>query len=787
MKLLKRIFGALIILMLLGAGIGYTYLKKQTPVYSGDLKIAGLEATTEVLFDDFGVPHIYAHSGEDAYLALGYLHAQERLFQMELIKRLISGRLAEILGPDLIETDTYYRTLGMRKEAERLANEQLANASPQMKKEFMAYLKGINNFIQEGTTPVEFKLLGMDKEAYTSTDAFCTLVYMAMGFANGYESDIILQQIHQKFGPEYLKDWYCNYENFVPYSHSDSLQIGEIITPILGKSTIPIWTGSNAWTISPEKSKSGRALFANDTHIGFSQPSVWYEAYLEYPGRKFYGDYLAGVPFAPIGHNEDISWGMTIFPVDITDIYKEKINPENPNQYWFVDHWKDMEVYAETIRVKGEDDINIEVKRTHHGPIINEVFDNMENQAASFWWTLYHLPANSFTCFYNMGHASNIDEARSAAATNDILGLNIMYADKEDNIAWWASCKIPKRPEHVNAALFLDGASGKDELLGYYDFSENPQEENPERGYIVSANNEPVFDSTRFAGYYLPQNRYERLSKLIAAKDNWDVESMKSLQADITSDRYAIVSNYLAQVLSQNKALSSYAEHIELLKNWKGEYNKNSAAAVLYTKLQYWISFMALSDELGDDAFNDIIEDYTYLKSYPLLVQNENSPYWDNITTDQKENQKQILEEAFIKSIKELNEQFGKDTKKWNWGTIHRLTHHHAIGKKKPFDKIFNVGDFEMPGGDDSPNKLKYKPSPDGVYPITGGAALRILMDFADIEHSLNILPTGQSGNFMSPHYDDQAAMFAHNEYHVQIMRRDELEKTGKTLILRPK
>lgn len=785
MKRIKQVLVFLLVIFILVGIGGYIFLKRQAPQYEGSVQYEGLHDKVEVFFDDYGIPHIYAQNNEDAYFALGYAHAQERLFQMELIRRLIAGRLSEFLGKDLVKTDTYFRTLGLRKQAERLAKIHFGSTDSKMQKEAMAYIKGINHFINTKPLPIEYKLLGIEPEEFTTVDAFSTMIYMSLGFTFGYKSDIVMQQVKEKMGEQYLYDWYQNYTGYWDsvLIKRDTASLSMIQPVIAPPMPVPVWTGSNAWVVSASNTVSGKAILCNDTHINFSQPSVWYEAHLEYPGFSLYGNYLAGVPFAVIGHNRDIAWGLTIFTMDLADIYRERVNPDNENQVWDIDHWSDMDIRKEKIAVKGEEPVEITIKSTKHGPIINDIFDGVGKKPASFWWSLFDLPGKSINCFYGLAHAKNINEARMAAAENDILGLNILYADKDDNIAWWASGKIPNRPAHVNPSLFLDGSSGKDDLLGYYDFSVNPKEENPTRGFIASANHEPQFKDVKIPGTYLLINRYKRLVELLSQKKKWKLDDMKAIQGDVVTHGFEKMAHFFAEELTKDPANKHEADAIKILQDWKGNYPHDGIAPVIFTKLLYHITRLATADELGEKTFEEFVKSYTFFQGWDILVYREQSIWWDDINTPEKETRSELLTRAFQQTMKELSQQLGADMQKWHWQDVHTLTHRHAIGSKKPFDKIFNVGPFPIQGGDDTPNKLRYAINGDGIYEVNSGAALRILLDFGDLEHSMSINPTGQSGNIMSPHYDDQAQMYVDDEYRMQMMNKKEIEGKSTKLI----
>ncbi len=793
MKILKRILLSLLVLIGLAVTLFFIYLDKQAPQYEGTLEVSGVSADTEVLFDEYGIPHIYAGNAEDAYFALGYVHAQERLFQMELIRRLISGRLSELLGPDLIDTDKYFLTLGLRDEAKRMAALAFSEKETPMQKEAFAYIDGINHYMNTATMPIEYRLLGIKKEPYAIEDMYSTIIYMALAFTNGFKIDLVIEEIKQVYGDQYLEDWFMNYTGFEenPIAE-DSVSVSKEALSYLESFPdlfLPIWEGSNAWALAPSRTKSGKAITANDTHIPFAQPSVWYEAHLAYPGFEFYGSYLAGVPFAAIGHSRDVSWGMTIFPVDICDLYKEKANPDNPDEVWENDHWQAVEKINKTIKVKDSDDVNLEVKKTRHGPIVNEVLPGLGEEPVSFWWSLFELPNNSVKAFYDMAHAKNIDQARQAAATNDILGLNVLYGDKDGNIAWWASGKMPKRPAHVNPSRFLDGASGEDELLGYYDFSENPQSENPESGILVSSNNEPdPVNGQQYPGYYLPNGRYDRIVSLLESRNDWTLEDLKSVHADNTSAIHEANARKIFSVLKGVKLSEKESVLLNLLDGWTGEHGEDSKAAIVYNKFLYFMTEQCFGDELSEESFEEVLMSYSYRNSVPNFINNPDSPWWDDISTENyKEPQHEIFVRAFKKTCENLYSGLGEDISKWRWKDVNLVTHVHPIGQKKPFDKIFNVGPFPSSGGNGTPNKIEHKLSADDRYEVKSGPALRILLDFGDVENSQNINPTGQSGNIMSDHYEDQAKMFIDVQYRKQKMNRGDIEKNARRLVFKPK
>ena len=792
MKLLKRIIIAVLVLALIIIGGVYFYLKSGLPVYNGELKFKGLKDEVKVLLDAHAIPHIYASNEEDAYRALGYVHAQERLFQMEMIRRLASGRMAEILGSEMVDVDVFFRTMGIRRQAKKSAIRFQSKGDAPDVKAALAYLEGLNDFIDNGPPPIEFKILGIEKEHFDLTDVYSAIGYVTLGFSNVTKQEPVVTRMFQKYGKEYLKDWNIKVD-FPAYDSTEKvtqMALQSVFQKVREKAAYPIQFGSNSWVISAEKSKSGKVIFTNDAHMFYAQPSNWYEAYIEYPGLKFYGNYIAGIPFGFIGHNPKIAWGLTIFPTDNMDMYFEKPNPDNPDQLWVNDHWEDVHKVEETISIKDRSDTTIIIKISRHGPLLDGLMkkDPYSDKSISLRWVYNEMQTTTLEAIYQMGRSQNIDDAREATKLIDILGLNVMYGDADDNIAWWASGKISKRPAHVNSKVILDGASGKDELIGYFDFSENPHSENPEVGYLISANNKPpAVNGYNYPGYYTPDIRAVRIKKLLDSKNKVGMEDMKKMHRDVVSDSDNETAKAFVNDLEELVETDAEKEGLDYLRDWDGDYNLESSAAVIYAKLQFYMLEYGIKDELGQDDFDALLNSYLIKRTIPDLFVNDASLWWDDVNTPEKETRIDILSKAYSKTINDLVAQLGNKLDAWKWGDVHTLTHEHPIGKKEPFDKLFNVGPFPDPGTNAVLNKQAFFMNGNGEYHAFIGPAMRIIHDFSQPDNSLSINPTGQSGHFNSPYYDDQAALYMKGEYRKQMTDKNEVINSAiGTLIFKP-
>lgn len=783
MKLLRR-FLLVLLLLVLVSGIGtWFYIQSDSPDYEGEFVLSGLEAEVEVLFDDFGVPHIYALGERDAYFALGYVHASERLFQMEMIRRAASGRLAEIIGPDLIETDILFRSIGLEKIARQSVETYHATQTKPYQIAAQAYLDGINAFVDTGDDPLEFGIMGIEKTPFALVDLYNVSGFMAYGFASGIKQEPIVERIAQGLGPDYLADWNLDYRDETQRIHSfrDSsmaqthYSLSSKVQAALDKLPVPLFQGSNSWVIAPERSASGSVLFANDPHIGYSQPSVWFEAHIETPDFSWYGYHLAGYPFAPIGHNQHHAIGLTMFLNDDTQFYRERVNPENPNQVWFKDHWEDLEVEAQTLKVKGEADTIIQLRSSRHGPIVNDAFKEVQSEAPiALWWVYLQQANNLMIPSYELSHLKSLAEAEDAASQIIAPGLNIMYGDRDGNIASWSSAKLARFPEHVNTKLYLDGSSGEDELLGYYDFKDNPQSVNPPSGYVYSANNQhDSLPGGYYPGYYAADHRAKRIVHLLENRPTWDAAAVREMTLDHTGPNLVVLVE--AMLADLDADLGGAAR--ERLVQWDGSHDAKAIAPTIYYKFLYHSLRLQLSDELGTEDFHVVVNTYLLQSSLDRLLRNAQSPWWDDVRTESTETRGEIVSVAWQKTIQELETQFGKDLNLWQWGQAHYLEHGHPLGQVPPLDQVFNVGPIPVGSGNEVINNLAFDIDSTGLYRATFGPSRRAVIDFADPAHSWSILPTGNSGHVGSDHYDDQALMYARGEFRAQLLDRADVEK----------
>ncbi|MFD1601130.1 penicillin acylase family protein [Flavobacterium artemisiae] len=795
MRIIRKIFLALlIVIVVLAIGI-WAYIFHLKPKYEGELELKNIEKETTVYFDEFGVPHIYADSEKDAMTTLGYVHAQERLWQMELLRRIAPGRLSELFGSVALQNDKFFAGIGI-EEASAKAIAKLDKNSESYKMT-QAYLDGINQYLEEGVTPIEFTLVGVKKEKFTIKDVYNIFGYMSFSFAMAQKSDPLLTDIKNKYGVEYLKDLGIEGEfnttriKISKEKTEEYTEISKSISAMLDQSPIPPFIGSNSWVVGPQKSKTGKVIFANDPHIGFSQPATWYEAHLITPKFELYGCYLAGTPFPLLGHNRDYAYGLTMFENDDIDFYQERTLGGDPNQYETPDGFGKYEIRKKTIKVKDTSDVVLTIKSSRHGPIMNDFIDRLEKKnPIAMLWTYTSQPIQILDAAYGLSHAKNKEDFKNAVKLIAAPGLNVMYGDAKGNIGWWASGKLYRHNEGVNTHLILDGTSGKDDIVRFLDFDKNPSAENPKWGYVYSANNQPetIDDGYLYPGYYLPEDRAKRISGLLDGKSDWDKEAISKMIYDNTSNvAPEVVKNLISSL--DNKPLSNEEkEALNILKSWKGSTNLEDVAPTIYNKWIYLYLRNTFEDEMGKENFKLFLDISVGKQIIARQITNQNSVWWDNVKTKNvKETRAEIVSKSFHDAVASLQNQLGNTISDWKWGKVHTVEHEHPLGKVKALRGIFNVGPFDSPGSNEVINNLFFGFNNEGKYYTKGGPSTRRIIDFADIENSWSILPTGQSGNPFSKHYDDQAEMYNAGKFRKMKLNKEEIVKTSTKLILKPK
>ena len=754
------------------------YITTQTiaPDYGFDLTTDAVLNDVDIVFDDMAVPHIYADSETDAMHALGYVHAMERLWQMDLLRRAGGGELSALLGPDMVENDKYLRTLGMSQAAERTVERIEADTTiAELKASMQAYLDGINAFIATKELPFEYRLINARPEPFDMHDIYCATGFMSYSFAIHLKTEPILDWMARNLDSALIADVYWNEEGF------QRIPLGEPARDISGLANrvhnldalrpVPQWLGSNAWVLSGDRTASGEVLFCNDAHIAYASPSVWYEAHVVTPELEYYGNHIGGLPFPVIGHTRDHAWGITMFVNDDIDLYRETLDGD---RYLHGGEWLPLNVRTETIEVAGKAPVTFEVRETHHGPLIDE--------DVAMWWAFTQYPENRIhEAFYGFSREEGLDRFEANTALIHAPGLNMMYGDKEGNIAWWASAKLPVRLEGLDTKVALDGTNPDFNVTEWHGFDVNPKSVNPASGFVYSANNAPASnDSIAIPGHYYSGNtRAGAIMKALSApKNDWTLPEAQAIQLDHHSPVYE--SN--ARMLADHAAQAGV--DAELLEGWDGSHLAESVAPTIYYRWMYRTIQGAMFDEFeaaageaqAQEKFEAWHKTIVSENAFPKLLANAESPWWDDVRTDAVETASDIVARAWTAAQEDLTRALGDNPEKWEYGRLHTVVHEHAMKDAPLVGDFLSVGPYALPAAKDALNKYEFKLKEEVNYDVFSGPSMRIGIDFADVAASESILPTGQSGNAFSPFYDNQAPLYHVGQFRKQRMDRADID-----------
>ncbi len=787
--MIKKIISLVVILacLILVAGeAAYIYISQSLPIIEGKVPLQGLQSNAQIIRDRYTVPHIYADSADDAHFALGYAHAQDRLWQMEMNRRIAAGRLSEILGESVLDTDKFLRTLGIRRAAEAT----LKNLNAETRDTLNAYAAGVNAFIQSNkrALPPEFLILGIKPEPWTPVDSVGWIKMMAWDLGGNWRNELLRMQLSQKLSPAQIAEFIPPYPGDAPMITPDlskmysALQNEATKLAAIAPENLPEGAGSNNWVVNGNKSVSGKPLLANDPHLALSAPAIWYFAHLSAPGLNVIGATLPGVPNVVLGHNDRIAWGFTNTNPDVQDLYVEKIDPANSAHYMTPTGSQPFQIVNEIIKVKGKPDVNLAVRLSRHGPIVSDASKSIgaitpQNYAIAFQWTTLRDDDLSMQAGLKMNRANNWTEFLAAARDFHSPQQNMVYADIDGNIGFIAPGRIPirKAENNLKGQAPAPGWDAKYDWAGFIPFEELPQEYNPKSGQFVTANHKitPPNYKHYLTSEWFPPYRADRINELIAATPEHTPDTFAKIQADVKSK---MVSDFKPLFESMTPSEKS-REAFNLVKNWNGEMRLFHAAPLVFAAWHRELTRLIYADELGDELFKTAWDQRSVF-THHILKNDSGQAHWcDNITTQKMETCAEVMAQALDLAIDDLTTRYGKDTSKWRWGTAHfALSEHRPFGKQALMAKLF---DINVPSSGDSysVNVGRHTISNEAQpFANRHAASLRAIYDLADLNRSLYIHSTGQSGNRLSPHYADFADKWANQEYLSMSTDRNKIE-----------
>lgn len=826
----------ILLLMLLAAAVFlWITVRRPFPQTRGDITLDGLDAEVNVYRDAAGIPHIYAESERDMYFAQGFVHAQDRFWQMEFWRHLGQGRLSEILGEDILETDRFIRTIGWN----RMAQTHLAyyeREAPEMMEILDAYSAGVNAYLAQNGENFSLNqtILGLvqepwEIEPWEPLDTISWGVVMAWDLGGNWDDELARVRLNQELGeaatsiilPGYPYDSrpviarLDQIENGLPAeeapseedengdsSDSEAFQAdsGERVAwsrvdttlagqpPDFGLVRASLATGSNSWVVSGEHTETGMPLLANDPHLGIQMPSIWYEMGLHAPDHNVVGFSFAGVPGVIIGHNEHIAWGFTNVGPDVQDLYIEKINPADPLQYEFEGEWHDMDVIEEVIGVNGGDDVVVEVRETQHGPIINDVVDGQSDVLAFRWTVQEENPI--FQAIRLLNEARNYDDFREALRYFEAPSQSVVYADVEGNIAYQMPGRIPLRA-NGDGLIPAPGWTGENEWEDNIPFEELPAVLNPDEGFIVTANNAVTEEAYPYylTHYWADGDRAQRIKELLEeaiARGDVDADDFARIQMD---GRTLLAESYIPLLEGLSSSDRRVQAAIERMRGWDRQTDPASVPAALFEVFNMQLAHAALADELGE-ASDDYLSNSGGAQRVFLhqLAQQPDARWWDDVTTGETEDRQEIIHQALSATVDWFEENVGSDMESWNWGELHTATFvsdplgQSGIGL---IESIVNRGPYAVGGTTSAVNATSW--SWNNVAAVGGHPSMRMIVDMSDLDNGRVIHPTGQSGHPFHSHYDDFIEMWINGEYRTLRFNREAVQEAQvDTLLLQP-
>jgi penicillin amidase len=823
-KILFNAIGILLLLIITGITLYYQFNKLTRKSFyeeAGKKNIPGLVNNVEVVSDEYGVPHITAQSDEDLFFTLGYMHAQDRLWQMDLTRRVAEGRLAEIMGRDVLEYDKLFRTIGIGKYAYTLYQ----NVSPKTKSILENYSKGVNAFIKENNRklPFEFDVLNYKPEEWKPEHSLMVVRMMGWELNISWMTEFMFGELVSKFGFEKAKDFFPNYPEDAPYIVKQEKGNTKDIKPNktedklkkiseLGKDfyqgvnayrdhfgLIGTHIGSNSWAVNGKKTEGGKPILANDPHLVLQAPSRWYEVVIKNSADNTMacGFSIPGAPGIAIGSNGTISWGITNLMNDDSDFLVLNRDSTNHDRYIYKNVSYDIDSTEEYIRIKDvKDEVPYTVFSTRLGPVVSNLdrtgfmdggnFKAGDKYILTFKWTGFEV-SDEIKSFYDVYHSNNWEEFRASLHNFGLPASNFTYADVNGNIGYQAAGKIPirKNDNDFNASI----PNNEDlEWTGFVSFDEMPTVYNPDDNFIATANNKPQKDYKYYiSNLYEPPYRAARIEEVLKAKPNMTSQEFKLLQNDVVSLQAKEFFKYVLEAFKDSVKMNADEQKIiTAIKKWDYNVNKLNGLASLFAEFELQLYIELYKYKLGDKLFYD----YIYVNNVPVrntakLLKENNSwilgDFKDSLKSDARN---LLIRKVFSNAIEKCKLRFhSPDYEKWEWGDIHPVVIRHPLGVVPSLSKILNIGPFEVSGIGTTVANTEYsfrKSIETHEFECFIGASTRFIFDFNEPKFYFSILPSGQSGQPQHTNYSNQTRLWMNGEYKKVYLSSEELKIEGK-------
>ncbi|MYL31136.1 penicillin acylase family protein [Halobacillus halophilus] len=761
-----------IVLTLLLAALIFVnaYTVRSLPETEGEVSLKGLSSSVEVLRDEYGVPHIKADTLHDLFMAQGYVQAQDRLFQMELARRQASGRLSEVVGEATVEQDRYFRTFGLRRAAEK----SLAVYPEETIELLEAFADGVNAYMESEPLPPEFAMMAIDPAPWTPLDSLTIGKYMAFDLGGHWERQAFHYYLLENFPEEEAYELFSGYPEGAPTVLADAE--GLDMEKSFADAVIPHeFNGSNNWVVSGSRTASGAPVLADDPHLGMATPSIWYQMNLKAPDYEVSGVIFAGIPGIILGHNPSIAWGVTNVGPDVQQLYMEKRNPDNPEEFLYEGEWEQADVMEETIQVKDGSDVQLDVLETRHGPVISEFSEGAGGDTVlSLRWTALDATAE-LDAILEMNQADDWESFEKGLEKFSAPAQNFVFAGKDGTIAYKANGRIPVYDDPDDALLPLRGWKAEDEWQGYIPFDELPTVINPDQGYVATANNKVVSEEYP---YHISHNwaqpyRYTRIAEMLESDEAVTAADVQAMQMDVKNLQ---AEEFLPYLMENTKARGEVEKQaLQIMEEWNLEDDRNLPQPLIF---HHWMA--NIENELYQSSIPESIQSLfrgSAQTTDELLRKDRKGE--TSLWVEKAGGRSALITEAFDNTIQELEEEFGKDPSAWTWGSFHAVEFTHPLSSIGFLERFLNPGEPRAVSGSRvTVRAAGFKEN--GL--VNHGASWRFVIDMTDPEVGYHVVGPGQSGHFRSDWYHDQLEPWVEGQYHVTRLN----EQEGKVLTLRP-
>jgi len=757
-------------------------LVKSFPVTEGTVPVAGVAAPVDVYRDGYGIPHVKATTTADLMFAAGYVHAQDRLWQMDLLRRAGEGRLSELFGARTLQIDMMFRMLDLPSVADSVE----AHLRPESMDALRSYADGVNAFIDahHGSYPPEFDMLDYAPGRWEVRHSLIVTRLIAWELALAWWTDLTYGAISERVSPamlgELLPGWPDSVRVTVPTGQkprppistgafSHLFDAARAYRAIFGPGTPG--GGSNAWAVNASRSESGFPLLANDPHLGMPQPSRWYLMHLSAPGLNVSGVTIPGVPVVVIGHNDAVAWGFTNAMLDDADFYVEQTDSANPGNVLFRGKSVPMKVRTEVIYLGSDDSVEVRFRSTVHGPVVNDVHPVLRRDSAgasapvAMKWTGFEVSDEVYG-FLRIDAATDPAGFAEGLSHLTVPGQAVAYADTAGNIAYWTTGRVPLRGKQ-HPMLPLDGWTGDAEWTGYVDFASLPRLMNPPDGMIACANQRLSDDGYRWylSTLWEPPSRIQRIRELLQGAAQFTSDDFKRMQQDVVSPYARETTALLLDVCAAGpQADTTMTAALGYLRNWDFRFSTGDIATSIFNEFYVKLLENTYRDEMGDSLFRS----FTEFGAIPnrvtsALLAKGGSPWFDDAGTAPVESRNDIIRKSLKDALDDLGRRLGPVMKEWRWGNLHTVTFRHPFGAREPLDHVFNVGPFPVAGGGTTVSKTEYHTY--DPYGVTVGPSMRQVVDLARPLEGFYVITGGQSGQPLNEHYDDQAPLWLNGGY----------------------